>query len=125
MDWHDLGKFVEEWAAQHALPADLKGRQLLLVEFGDDADCAFFYPGRSQFSQNAFTVALAGLVRRRHGRTTRLTIRPEHYREWLLAQKLSDSEQQRLEFIESRYRLEVLAGLINSPGQGGGGRRPG
>ena len=108
MDWHDLAKFVEAWAAQHALPVNLRGKQFLMVDFEDDNDCAFFYPGRTQFSQHAFTVALAGVVRRRHGRTVRVTITPEQYRAWLLAEKLPDSAENRQSFIESRYRVEDL-----------------
>ncbi|HZR21893.1 MAG TPA: hypothetical protein VFE51_31720 [Verrucomicrobiae bacterium] len=99
---------MEEWAVQHGLPTNLRGKQLLLVDFEDDQACAFFYPGRTHFSQNAFLVALAQFVRRRHGRTSRVTITPDQYQAWLLAEKLPDSEETRQKFIESRYRVEAL-----------------
>jgi hypothetical protein len=108
LNWHDLNEFVERWAVQHELPTNLQGKQLLLVDFENDQACAFFYPGRTHFSQNTFLVALARLVRSRRGRTTRVTVTPEHYQAWLLGEKLSDSDENRQNFIESRYRIEPL-----------------
>src|SRR5690349_8385476 len=108
MNWQKITEFVEAWAAQHALPLDLKGRTITLVDFESDTDCQFFYPGRTQLAQQAFTSALARFVRARHARTEHVTITPEHYRAWLLAEKAEDTEESRGRFIESRYRVLTL-----------------
>lgn len=105
MDWTQLNEFVASWAAEHDLPADLKGMQLLLVDFESDQDCDFFYPGRTQFSQKAFTSALSKLARSRNAHTTHVTITPEHYRAWLMAEKAQDTPETRNRFIESRYQV--------------------
>ena len=105
MNWQNINEFVEQWAAQRSLPVDLKGQELLLVDFESEADCQFFYPDRSLLSQQAFTSALARFARGRSARTTHIKITPEHYRGWLLAEKGQDNSETRERFIESRYRL--------------------
>ena len=105
MNWEKVNEFVEAWAAEQALPADLKGRTLTLVDFESEEDCQFFYPGRTLLSQKAFTSALARFARARHARTEHATITQGHYRVWLLAEKLDDTEENRGRFIESRYKV--------------------
>ena len=105
MKWEQLSEFVETWATGRGLPAEMAGRTFTLVEFANEADCDFFYPGRDLLSQKAFTLALAKLLRTRNARTAHVTINPDQYREWLAAEKLEDAAQNRERFIESRYRL--------------------
>ncbi len=105
MNWEKVNEFVEAWAAERALPADLKGRTLTLVDFESEEDCQFFYPGRTLLSQKAFTSALARFARARHARTEHAAITRGHYRLWLVAEKLDDTEENRGRFIESRYKV--------------------
>ena len=105
MNWAKLRESVEKWADGLGLPADMDGRTLLLVDFANEADCAFFYPERSLVLQKAFTLALAKLARSRNARTAHVTINPDHYRAWLAAEKLEDTGEHREQFIEGRYRL--------------------
>ena len=105
MNWQQVNKFVEAWAAERALPANLKGHTLTLVEFESDTDCAYFYPHRTLLAQKAFTSALAKFARGRQARTEHVTINPEHYRHWLLAEGAEDSVENRERFIESRYQV--------------------
>ena len=105
MNWQKVNEFVEAWAAERALPANLRGHTLTLVDFESVADCDFFYPGRTLLAQKAFTSALAIFARARQARTEHVTINPEHYHHWLLAERAEDSEENRGRFIESRYRL--------------------
>jgi hypothetical protein len=105
MNWDQLKDAVETWAKGHGLPAEMRGKTLMLVEFANEVDCAFFYPQRSLVSQKSFTMALAKLARARHGRTGPVTINPDHYRAWLAAERLEDDVAHREQFIESRYRL--------------------
>jgi hypothetical protein len=108
MNWQKVSDFVRAWAAEQALPDDLKGRALTLVDFESEADCEFFYPGRTLLSQKAFTSALAKLARARHARTEHVIINREHYRHWLAAEKADDTEENRNRFIESRYKVLPL-----------------
>lgn len=108
MNWQTISQFVEAWATEHALPPDLKGRTLTLVDFESEQDCQFFYPDRNQLAQKAFTSALARFARARHARTEHVTITPDHYRAWLSAEKQDDTQEARTRFIESRYRLLSL-----------------
>jgi hypothetical protein len=108
MNWEKVNEFVQAWAAEQALPSDLKGRTLTLVDFESETDCEFFYPGRTQLSQKAFTSALAKFARARHARTEHITITQGHYQAWLAAEKLEDTEQNRGRFIESRYKVLTL-----------------
>jgi hypothetical protein len=105
MNWDKINEFVETWAGIHGLPASLKGHTLTIVDFANDDDCAFFYPGRTLLAQKAFIAALVRLVRARRGRTELTTITPEHYRHWLAAEQAADSEENRARYIESRYRV--------------------
>ena len=105
MNWAKLRESVELWASERGFPADMAGKSLVLVEFADEADCAFFYPERSLDAQKAFILALAKLARSRNARTAHVTISPDHYRAWLAAEKLEDTGEHREQFIESRYRL--------------------
>ena len=90
---------------RQALPDDFKGRTLTLVDFENEADCAFFYPGRTLLAQKAFTSALSKFARVRHARTEHITINRGHYEHWLLAEKREDSAENRGRFIESRYKV--------------------
>jgi hypothetical protein len=108
MNWQKVNEFVEAWAAERALPASLKGRALTLVDFASESDCAFFYPGRTLLAQKAFTSELARFARARQARTEHVTINPEHYRHWLLAERAEDSAENRGRFIESRYQVLPL-----------------
>lgn len=108
MNWQKVNEFVEAWAAERALPANLKGRALMVVDFESEADCAFFYPGRTMLAQKAFTSALVKFARARHAHVEHATITPEHYRHWLVAEKTEDSEENRGRFIESRYQVRSI-----------------
>lgn len=108
MNWQKVNEFVESWSLEHQLPANLKGKTLLLVDFESEADCLFFYPERTQLAQKAFTSALSRFARARHARTEHVTITPEHYRVWLLAEQLDDTLENRGRFIESRYQVLPL-----------------
>jgi hypothetical protein len=105
MNWRKVNEFVEVWAAERALPANLKDRTLTLVDFEREGDCEFFYPGRTLLAQRAFTSALAKFARARQARTEHVTINPEHYRHWLLAERADDSDENRGRYIESRYQV--------------------
>jgi len=105
MNWEQQRESVEAWAKDHGLPAEMRGKMLMLVEFANEADCAFFYPQRSLVAQKSFTMTLAKLARARHGKSGNVTINPDHYRAWLAAERLEDEEENRRQFIESRYRL--------------------
>ena len=105
MNWLKVNEFVEAWAAENQLPADLTGKTLTLVEFESDSDCRFFYPERTQHAQQVFTTALARFARSRHARTEHRSITPDHYWAWLAGEKASDSPQIRGRFIESRYQV--------------------
>ena len=105
MNWEKVNEFVEAWAKQQALPQDFKGKTLTLVDFESEADCAFFYPGRTGLAQKAFTSALSKFARARHGRTEHITINRGHYEHWLVAEKIEDTEENRGRFIESRYKV--------------------
>lgn len=105
MNWLKINEFVEAWAAARELPADLKDRTLTLVDFESESDCGFFYPGRTLLAQKAFTSALAKFARARRARTEHVTITPEHYRHWLLAERAEDSEENRGRYIESRHQV--------------------
>ena len=50
-------------------------------------------------------MALAKLARGRGARTEHATVRREHYRAWLAAEKMEDSAENRASFIESRYKV--------------------
>jgi len=108
VNWTKVNEFVEAWAAEQKLPADLKGRTLTLVDFENEEDCQFFYAGRTQLGQTAFTSALARFARARRGRTEHVTITQGHYQAWLAAEKLDDTEENRGRFIESRYKVLSL-----------------
>ena len=108
MNWEKINEFVEEWADAQALPADLRGRALTLVDFESEPDCAFFYPGRTLLAQKAFTSALARFARARRARTEHITINRGHYEVWLAAGQLEDTEENRSRFIESRYKVLPL-----------------
>lgn len=105
MNWLKVNEFVEAWAAENQLPADLTGKTLTLVEFESDSDCRFFYPERTQHAQQVFTTALARFARSRHARTEHRSITPNHYRAWLAGEKAGDSPEIRGRFIESRYQV--------------------
>ena len=104
MNWVEVNAFVEEWAAERQIPPSLQGKTFTLVEFENEKDCQFFYPDRTLHAQQVFTSALTRFVRERHGRTVYRKIIPEHYRAWLLGEKIEDSPQARSRFIESRYQ---------------------
>ena len=110
MNWKKVNEFVETWAAERALLTNLRGYTLTLVDFESEADCGFFYPGRTLLAQKAFTSALARYARARQARTEHVTINPDHYRHWLLAERTEDSEENRGRFIESRYQVIALEG---------------
>src|SRR5580765_2582282 len=105
MDWEKVNEFVAAWAEQQGLPQDFKGKTLTLVDFENEGDCVFFYPGRTLLAQKAFTSALSKFARARHARTEHITINRDHYQHWLLAEKQVDSEENRGRFIESRYKI--------------------
>jgi hypothetical protein len=105
MNWLKVNEFVEAWAAEKQLPADLTGKTLTLVEFGSDSDCRFFYPERTQHAQQVFITALARFARSRHARTEHRSITPDHYLAWLAGEKAGDSPETRGLFIESRYQV--------------------
>lgn len=108
MNWQKVNEFVAAWAADHALPEDLNGRTLMVVDFEHEVDCAFFYPRRTLLAQKAFTAALVKFARARQARTERVTITPDHYRHWLVAENAEDTEENRGRFIESRYQVLTL-----------------
>jgi hypothetical protein len=116
MNWQKVNEFVEAWAAERALLADLRGHTLTLVDFESEEDCGFFYPGRTLLAQKAFTSALAKFARARHARTEHVTINPDHYRHWLLAERAEDSEENRGRYIESRYQVIAFGGTNASAG---------
>jgi hypothetical protein len=105
MDWTKVNEFVEAWASERQIPDNLKGKTFTLVDFETEADCLFFYPDRTQHAQRVFTSALARFARARHARTEHHAITPDHYRAWLLAEKVEDSQEMRAGFIESRYQV--------------------
>lgn len=105
MNWEKVHEFVDAWARDHGLPADMSGKTMILVDFENEKDCEFFHPGRDMDSHKAFTAALAKVARGRKARTEHATIHQEHYRGWLLAEKLEDSIGNRERFIESRYQI--------------------
>jgi len=105
MNWEKVNEFTEAWAADRGLPADMAGMALVLVDFENEADCDFFFPGRDMLSHKAFSMALAKLARGRGARTEHATIHREHYRAWRAAEKMEDSAENRELFIESRYRV--------------------
>ena len=105
MNWEKVSEFVQPWVARHGLPGDMTAMSLVLVDFENEADCEFFYPGRDMVSHKAFTMALAKLARERGARTEHATIHREHYRAWLAAEKAEDSAENRERFIESRYKV--------------------
>ena len=105
VNWEKVNEFVQAWADQQGLPTDFNGGTLTLVDFESEADCEFFYPGRTLLSQKAFTSALAKFARTRHARTEHITINRGHYEHWLVAQKEQDTAQNRTRFIESRYKI--------------------
>ena len=109
MNWQKVNEFVAAWAAEQKLPEGLKGRALTLVDFESEADCDFFYPGRTLLAQKAFTSALSRFARVRHARTEHITITPDHYRHWLAATQAEDTAENRGHFIESRYKVLPLA----------------
>ncbi len=109
MNWQKVNEFVEAWAQQQALPENFNGRTLTLVDFESEADCEFFYPGRTVLSQKAFTSALAKFARARHARSEHIIINRGHYEHWLMAEKQEDSQENRTRFIESRYKVLPLA----------------
>lgn len=108
MNWQKVNDFVRAWADEQALPEDLKGRSLMLVDFESEADCEFFYPGRTLLSQRAFTSGLARFARARHARTEHVTINQEHYQHWRAAEHAEDTGENRHRFIESRYKVLPL-----------------
>jgi hypothetical protein len=105
MNWEKVNAFVEGWIAEHGLPVDMAAMSLVLVDFENEADCDFFYPGRDLVSHKAFSMALAKLARDRDARTEHAMIHREHYRAWLAAEKVEDSAANRERFIESRYKV--------------------
>ena len=105
MNWEKVNEFLDAWAVRHGLPADMTAMSLVLVDFENEADCDFFYPGRDMVSHKAFTMALAKLARERSARTEHAMIHREHYRAWLAAEKTEDSAENREHFIESRYKV--------------------
>lgn len=105
MNWEKVHEFVDAWVHDRGLPADMSGKAMILVDFEDEKDCEFFYPGRDMISHKAFTSALAKVARGRKARTEHSTIHREHYSAWLLAEKLEDSVENRARFIESRYQI--------------------
>ena len=105
MNWENVNAFVRTWVEQRGLPADMSGMSLVLVDFQNEADCDFFHPGRDMVSHKAFTMALAKLARERGARTEHSVIHQDHYRAWLVAEKLEDSAENRDAFIESRYKV--------------------
>lgn len=105
MNWEKVSDFLDLWVTRHGLPEDMTAMSLVLVDFQNDADCDFFYPGRTMVSHTAFTMALAKLARERHARTEHAVIHREHYRAWLAAERTEDSAENRERFIESRYKV--------------------
>ena len=105
MNWEKVNEFLDVWVARHGLPADMTAMSLVLVDFENEADCDFFYPGRDMVSHKAFSMALAKLARERNARTEHAMIHREHYRAWLAAEKAEDSAENRERFIASRYKV--------------------
>jgi hypothetical protein len=105
MNWEKVNEFTEAWAADRGLPADMAGMSLVLADFENEADCDFFFPGRDLISHKAFSMALAKLARERGARTEHSMLHREHYRAWLAAEKMEDSNENRAGFIESRYKV--------------------
>lgn len=105
MNWEKVNEFVDAWVARHGLPADMGAMSLVLVDFANEADCDFFYPGRDVVSHKAFSMALAKLARERGARTEHAMIHREHYRAWRAAENVEDSAENRDRFIESRYKV--------------------
>ncbi len=105
MNWENVNTFVRDWVEQRGLPADMTGMSLVLVDFQNEEDCDYFYPGRDMVSHKAFTMALSKLARERGARTEHATIHREHYRGWLAAEKIEDSAENRGAFVESRYKV--------------------
>ena len=105
MNWEKVNVFLDAWVARHGLPADMTAMSLVLVDFENETDCDFFYPGRDMVSHKAFSMALAKLARERNARTEHAMIHREHYRAWLAAEKAEDSAENRERFIESRYKV--------------------
>jgi hypothetical protein len=108
VNWEKVRQFVEAWAAERNWPSDLRGYQLQLVHFEREEDCRFFYPERDLLSHRAFLNALGRFVRERRAKTRRVTITPEHYRVWRVAEKEEDTPENRARYAESRYRLAPL-----------------
>src|SRR5437016_6241519 len=65
MNWEKVNGFVQAWVDERGLPTDMAGMSLALVDFENEADCEFFYPGRDMVSHRAFTMALAKIARAR------------------------------------------------------------
>jgi glycine/D-amino acid oxidase-like deaminating enzyme len=105
MNWQNVNAFLQTWSEQRGLPADMNGMSLVLVDFQNEADCDYFYPGRDMVSHKAFTMALAKLARERGARTEHATVHREHYRAWLAAEQVVDTAENRDAFIESRYKV--------------------
>ena len=105
MNWSEVNAFAADWAVKQRLPDKLAGRWLELVDFDTDEDCQYFYPGRDLLSHRTFLNAVARLAQRRGARTRHVRFSPDHYPLWRESERREDKEEERSDYIESRYRV--------------------
>jgi len=106
--WQEAKAIAQTWADEN-LAEDLRGRQLTVPDFPDDATCRFFFPERSLKSHKLYNTALGKIARKRGAKIAHEMVSTTAY-DLIVKMGIKDTPAARLDYIKKLYAIALISG---------------